>query len=187
LIPCCAPTANREARIPDPDPGSRRWPRPATTSTTRHPSLLATPATTLRQDCGGVRLQVRLLHHPHAARQLPQPPADSIVRRRGRWPRAGVKELLLISRHQLLRRDPASAARSLASARLNAVDASSGSGCSTSTRPIGRLLDGGRWRRSATTCWLQHASDSVERMNVRHAPATSALERIRRRIPRSHS
>ena len=51
----------------------------------------------VRQGGGGLRLQLRLLHHPDAARPVPQPARRRIVREARQLAARGVKELLLIS------------------------------------------------------------------------------------------
>ena len=79
----------------------------------------------LREDRRGLRLHLRLLHHPDAARQVPQPARrESIVAEARALAARGVKELLLISQdttfYGIDRRERGALARLLR--ELNAVD-----------------------------------------------------------------
>ncbi len=75
--PRAAPARERRARrTPNPDAGPRTAAQslPTYIYDARHaPPAGDATALRLRQDRRGVRLQVRVLHHPDAARQLPQP------------------------------------------------------------------------------------------------------------------
>ena len=110
----------------------------------------------LREDRRGLRLHLRLLHHPDAARAVPQP-GRRLDRRRGRALAArGVRELLLISQDTTFfgidRGERGALARLLR--RLNAVDGLSGSACSTCIRRPSPTTSSTRWpsaRRSAST------------------------------------
>ena len=88
------PVSTRPARSP-----IRAIPAPYLHLRRRHAASAGDAAALrLRQDRRGLRLQVRVLHHPDAARPLPQPAARlDRARSANGWPRAGVKELLLIS------------------------------------------------------------------------------------------
>ena len=75
------------SRAPSPEP---RAPSPRPTSTTRHAALSDdAEALRLREDRGGLRLHVRVLHHPDVARLVSQPDVR-VDRRRGArsWPSA---------------------------------------------------------------------------------------------------
>ena len=78
----------------------------------------------VREDRRGLRLQVRVLHHPDAARHYRSRPADSIVREARALAARGVKELLLISQdttfYGIDRRERGALARLLR--ELNDVD-----------------------------------------------------------------
>ena len=97
-VHCCVRTANRidrpEPRRPQTEPGD--LPTYIYDADTPSPARDAT-ALRLRQDCRRLRLQVRVLHHPEAARPLSQPARRSIVREARALAARGVKELLLIS------------------------------------------------------------------------------------------
>ena len=129
-----------------PEPVDRHRRRPADLHLRRRDAAAAghAAALRLREDCRGLRLQVRLLHHPDAARQVPQP-AGRVDRRARpkRWRRAASRSCCSSRRTRASTASiAASAARWRAcSARSTASTGSSGSACSTSTR-----------RRSATTC-----------------------------------
>ena len=72
--------------------------RPTSTTPTTPRVLDDAEALRLREDRRRLRLQVRVLHHPEAARPLPQPRRSSRSSREARALAArGVKELLLIS------------------------------------------------------------------------------------------
>ena len=83
----------------EPSTRSRHRERP-TLHLRRRDAAPARHAAALRvsEDRRRLRLQVRVLHHPDAARRTTAagPPTRSFARR-GRWPARGVKELLLIS------------------------------------------------------------------------------------------
>ena len=104
----------------------------------------------LREDRRRLRLHLRVLHHPDAARRSTAAgPARRSSPRRGRWRRAASRNCCSSRR---TRRSTASTARSAARWRRSCASStpstgSSGSGCSTSIRP-----------RSPTTCWRRWRS-----------------------------
>ena len=99
----------------------------------------------LRQGRRRLRLHLRVLHHPDAARRVSQPRrATRSSPRRERWPTRGVKRAAAhLAGHDVLRHRSRRARRARAAAARaeRRSTASSGSGCSTSIR-----------RRSPTTC-----------------------------------
>ena len=89
--------ASSQPRAPSPEP---RAPSLPDLSLRRRNAAAADDAEALRvrEGCRGLRLHLRVLHHPDAARQVPQPRRGSrSCARRDRSPTRGVKELLLIS------------------------------------------------------------------------------------------
>ena len=104
-------TAHRAAQPPTPD---RRTPEPADLHLRRRHAAAAGDAAALRlrEDRRRLRLQVRVLHHPDAARRLSQP-AGRLDRRakRARWPRAASRNCCSSRR---TRRSTASTAASAA-------------------------------------------------------------------------
>ena len=79
----------------------------------------------LREGRRGLRLQLRLLHHPDAARPLPQPAGRRHRREARQLAARGVKELLLISQDTTfygIDRQRARRARAAAATRSTAVD-----------------------------------------------------------------
>ena len=100
----------------------------------------------VRQDCRGLRLQVRVLHHSDASRPLPEPTSESIVVEARMLAARGVKELLLISQDTTFygvdRGERGALARLLR--ELNRSTDSNGFGCCTSIP-----------RPSPTMCWMR--------------------------------
>ena len=112
---CCARTANQSDRRPV----DRRSRRPAHLHLRRRHAAPARHAAALRlrEDRRRLRLQVRLLHHPHAARQLSQPSAR-LDRARGAGAGGARREgaAAHLAGHELLRRRPRRARRAGAAA-----------------------------------------------------------------------
>ena len=130
----------------------------------------------LREDRRRLRLQVRVLHHPDAARRLSQParPTRSCREARALAARRRQGTAAHLAGHDLLRHRPAGARRACApAARVqHRRRASSGSGCSTS---IPRRSTTRRWRRwrSAT----RSATTSTCRCSTRRIAVLKRMKR----------
>ena len=147
----------------------------------------------VREGRGGLRLHLRVLHHPAPARALPSRPADEIVREARALAARGVKELLLISQDTTFYGNDLGERGALGRLlrQLNAWTASSGSACSTSTRRPSTTTMLDAMADCEKVCKyidlpLQHASDAVLKRMRR--PGTRAsyerlLDRIRTRMP----
>ena len=151
------------------------------------------PSLRLREDCRGLRLQVRLLHHPDAAREVPQPHARVDPGEAERLAAQGVKELLLISQdttfYGIDRGERGALARLLRA--LNRVDGLEWIRMlylypTTITDDVLEAMAESEKVCKYVDLPLQHASDPVLKRMKR--PGTRAsyerlLDRIRQRVP----
>ena len=172
---------NPESRVPN--PGSANVPVRRRVTSRLHDAA----ALRVHQGRRGLRLQVLVLHHPDAARPLPQPAGRGdrprgAVARRARRARADPD----LAGHHVLRHAIWAKARRFrrCCASSTRSTASTGSGCSTCIRRRSPTTSSTRWPSATRSCKyidlpLQHAADDVLRRMKRPGTGTGLREAAR--------